>query len=277
MAKRTADIAVLSHVPGLQSGIVKRSVKDIISEKLALLIASGVLQVGDELPSERDLASALAVSRETVRGAIQILALQGIVDVSHGARTRVASTDVESLSIGITTPREINSYDVETVHASRMLVERQIVADAADRIDDETIERLEQSLAEQLTAIDDPVRFLICDREFHSAIYQACGNPLLADFVADLYSYLMEHRRRVVSRPGAVEQSYRDHVAIVEALRAHDREAVVAAFSRHLDRIYATTKSIMSDLAQDLPGEPPRKTTTEETERKTLGGSQTVT
>lgn len=259
MARRATDATVLSHVPGLHRDIAKRSVKEIICEKLGLLIASGVLQVGDELPSERQLSAALSVSRETVRGAIQILALKGIVDVSQGARTKVVSADVAPLRIDITTPREINSYDVDTVHASRLLVERQIVADAAERIDDETIEFLEQSLLEQVEALDDPVRFLICDREFHSAIYRACGNPLLADFVTDLYAYLMEHRRRVVSQPGAIERSYRDHVAIVEALRAHDRDAVVEAFGRHLDQIYTTTKSIMNELSGDGRNERRRK------------------
>ena len=48
-----------------------------------------------------------------------------------------------------------------------------------------------------------------------------------------------------VSRPGAIAKSRRDHAEIVGALRAHDVEAVVAAFDRHLDRIYRTTRVIL--------------------------------
>jgi DNA-binding GntR family transcriptional regulator len=68
---------------------------------------------------------------------------------------------------------------------------------------------------------------------------------LLADFVIDLYTFMLDHRRVAVSRPGAIQKSYRDHVAILEALRARDPNAVVEAFSRHIHRIYATTVAIL--------------------------------
>ena len=73
----------------MRGSIVKRTVKEQISDKLASHIASGILQVGDELPSERELAAAFSVSRESVRSAIQDLASRGLVEVSQGARTRV--------------------------------------------------------------------------------------------------------------------------------------------------------------------------------------------
>lgn len=62
---------LLAEAKGLRRSLTKRTAKDIISDKIAALIASGVLNIDDELPSERELALALDVSRETVRGAIQ--------------------------------------------------------------------------------------------------------------------------------------------------------------------------------------------------------------
>lgn len=244
--------SVLEHVPDLRDGVVRRSVRDLVADKVATLIASGILQVGDVLPSERDLATALQVSRETVRGGMQILATRGIIEISHGARTRVLSADVGPLSSGLREPKLINSYDLDSIHAARLLVERQVVAEAALRIDERTLRLLEESLTAQRAAIDDPVRFLICDREFHTAIYSACGNPVLADFVSDLYAYMMEHRRKAVSQPGAILRSYDDHRAVVEGLKAHDPEAVVAAFGIHLDRIYTTTLSILRGEPSNL-------------------------
>jgi DNA-binding FadR family transcriptional regulator len=104
---------------------------------------------------------------------------------------------------------------------------------------------LRDSLEVQRSAIDDPVRFLISDREFHLAIYRASGNPVLADFVSDLYTYMMDYRRKAMSEPGAIGKSHADHKEIVEGLSAHDPDAVVAAFNRHLERIYSTTVAIM--------------------------------
>ncbi len=243
--KGNSASAILSRVPNLRRTIERRSIKDIACEKLALQIASGVIQVGDQLPSERELSIAFGVSRETIRGALQTLSLRGIVDISHGSRTRVISSDIAELEIGITRSRAINSYDIEEVHAARLLVELQVVGDAAERIDAKAIAFLDKSLEEQSHTLDDPVRFLICNHEFHTAIYEAGCNGLLADFVADLDTYVMEHRRRVMMQPGAIARSYSEHKAVVEALRRHDRAATVEAFRQHLQRIYETTKLLL--------------------------------
>ncbi len=172
----------------LNEAIHKQTAKEIISDKVVSLIASGILQLGDELPSERELAAMLSVSRETVRGAIQRLAGQGIVQVSQGARTRVAriDLDVETHRIGVTNPKSINGYSLDAVHEARLLVETSVVMRAARLIRNEDIVRLEASLAAQAAASKDPVLFLICDREFQLVFYHACDNCLLADFVVDL-------------------------------------------------------------------------------------------
>ena len=247
MGLRTAPREVFAHTPNLKAEIGRRTVREQISDKLASLVASGILQVGDELPSERELASLLDVSRETVRGAIQTLAAIGVVAVSQGARTRVVSRKIDTLKIGVTSPSAINAYDLESVHKARLLIERAVAAEAASRIDDDTLARLKQSLAIQKQTMRDPVHFLICDREFHITIYRSSGNPLLADFVTDLYAFMLDHRKVAVSQPGAIEKSYLDHVAIYEALRAHDPQAATQAFGRHIDRIYATTVDVLAD------------------------------
>jgi DNA-binding FadR family transcriptional regulator len=234
-------------IPGIGSGVVKRTVKEMISDKIEALIGSGVIQLGDELPGERELAGLMSVSRESVRGAIRTLAVKGIVEVSHGARTRVVSTRVDERKFGLSSPNRINAYDLDSVHKARLLVERAVVADAARTIDAATLARLDASLEAQRETMDDPIRVLICDREFHLAIYRSAENPLLGDFVIDLYTYMLDHRRRAVSLPGAIRRSYGDHVAIVAALRAHDPDAVVAAFGRHIDRIYETTVSVLEE------------------------------
>ena len=100
---------VLTEAPAFRDAIVKRSIRDVIADKIAGLIASGILQVGDALPSERDLAAALNVSRESVRGAIQSLGARGIIGISHGSRTRVLRSDVGSVAIGLATARGIDA------------------------------------------------------------------------------------------------------------------------------------------------------------------------
>ena len=237
----------------LREALHKQTAKEMIRDKIVSMIASGILQVGDELPGERELANMLMVSRETVRGAVQRLAGEGVVQVSQGARTRIANVDVEvsAQRIGVTNPSAINGYSLDEVHAARLLVETAVVADAARHLSAEDIRRLEDSIAAQEAACHDPVRFLICDREFHLTIYYACPNRLLADFVVDLYTYLLDHRRIAMGKPGAIEKSLDDHRFIVNALKMRNPDAVSAAFANHILRIHDTTRDV------DTGGEKP--------------------
>src|SRR4051812_28867659 len=134
-----------SPLSPLHETIHKQTAKDMIRDKIISMIASGILQLGDELPSERELSTMLAVSRETVRGAIQLLAGEGVVQVSQGARTRVSRIDVNvsTQRIGVTNPTSINGYSLEAVHSARLLVETSVVADASRHLSTEDIQRLE--------------------------------------------------------------------------------------------------------------------------------------
>lgn len=226
--------------------VSRRTMSEIIAEKLAALIGSGVLSIGDDLPGERELATTLSVSRQTVRGAIQILSSHGIVQVSQGTRTTVTKSDFGALAVQETGHRAVSSYDLESVHAARLLVERRVVADAARDISAHTLQLLRRSLGVQEECKTDPVRFLLCDREFHTLVYRSCGNLLLADIAIDLYNYLLEHRRRIVAQPGSITASISDHRVIIEALEQRDSDAAAAAFGHHEMRIYLTTRDFLA-------------------------------
>lgn len=241
---------ILNQVPTIGRALTRQTARDVVADKLTTLIATGMLRAGDELPGERELAHVLTVSRETVRGAIQMLAARGFVEVSQGSRSRVADVDLSHLPVTIAAPSAIDRYDLEAVHGARLLVELDVVRQAAARVDGETIAKLESLLEAQRGVGSDTMRFLICDREFHLEIYRAAGNPLLTDFVIDLYGYLMDQRRQAMAEPHAIEDSYADHVEIVEALRRRDGAAVVEAFRRHLTRIYETTRAMAASSRQ---------------------------
>ena len=81
------------NLQNLKNGLSKLTIREQVSHRLAAMVQSGILRTGDELPSERELAATLEVSRETVRGAIQMLAAIGMVEISQGSRTRIARTE----------------------------------------------------------------------------------------------------------------------------------------------------------------------------------------
>lgn len=235
--------------------VARQSMKDRIAGKLAALIGSGALTVGDVLPAERDLAAGMGVSRETVRGALLILSTRGILSVVQGARTTVASADVGELGLTEMPPAGVAAYALDDVHEVRLLIEARVARLATERTSEAALNRLEALTAAQERAGDDPVRFLVSDREFHTSLYRACGNAVLADAATTLWSYQLDHRRRAVARPGAIATSIAEHRAILSALRARDAAAAEAAIGAHERRIYETTRALLAGTGdQDRQG-----------------------
>lgn len=231
---RTAK-ALLGDVP-------RQSVRRVIAGKLAALISSGILTQGDALPSERELALSLSVSRETIRGAIAILTERGILRVAQGARTTVASIDRSRMIASDPAPVLDGPYGLQSVHEARLLVECRIAAEAARRATPQITAAMHQSLVAQCACDDHPVRFLLADREFHRILYAAAGNDVLADMAMSLHTHLLDHRRRIISQPGAISISIEDHRAILSGIQRRDVETTILAVSNHATRIYETTR-----------------------------------
>lgn len=241
----TQRLQLIDRVPGDKGPIVKRTVKDQISDKLAYMIHSGLLRPGDELPSERELAATLGVSRETARAAVGVLQARRMIEVSQGARTRVIGPGTMPLHESVGVLGDLKHRSLEEVTEARAAVESQVIRLTAQRITPAQLARLRTLVADQAQMVDDPVRFQISDQEFHQILYRACGNELLADVVFDFYGYALEFRRLALMRTGAIAHSVTEHRAIVEALARHDADAAVSAMRSHLEQVHRTTRDVM--------------------------------
>jgi GntR family transcriptional regulator, transcriptional repressor for pyruvate dehydrogenase complex len=84
MNQLDAEVAMIAIEP-----VQKRRLSSKVAETLRNYIVERALQPGDSLPPERDLAAALAVSRNVLREALRLLEEQGVITVNHGASTMV--------------------------------------------------------------------------------------------------------------------------------------------------------------------------------------------
>jgi DNA-binding FadR family transcriptional regulator len=243
------SLQLIERIPGDRAAIGKRTVKEQISDKLAYMIHSGLLLPGDELPSERELAKTLKVSRETVRAAVGVLQARKMIEVSHGARTRVLGRGAMPLHESVGILGGLKHRSLKEVTEARAAVEQQVVWLAAQRITAAQVARLQAMVDEQRAMLQDPVRFQISDQEFHQTLYRACGNPLLAEVVFDFYGYALEYRRLALMRRNAITQSVAQHQAVVDALRARSPEQAVAAMASHLEQVHRTTRAVMKPAA----------------------------
>lgn len=225
--------------------------KDILAEKIIEMIVTGLLRDNDVLPSERELSQLFGVSRETVRGALRLVAAYGLISVSHGSKTRINAGEAQLArfhdSYAQLSHLSVNNYDIDTVFESRQLIEAAIARKAAKHIDEKGLEKLRNMLEAQAEMFDNPVHFQLSDKSFHKLIAEYAGNELLLKYSEELYSYGLNIRRNVMQESGSIACSYREHVQIVEALARGDADAAEQAMLGHLHSVYRTTREKMSD------------------------------
>src|SRR5690242_1909387 len=79
------------------SPVARKPLYERLVEHLRAYVVEAGLSAGDRLPSERDLAERLGVSRASVRQAIVALEVQGVLEVKHGGGTFLRTTRVDTL------------------------------------------------------------------------------------------------------------------------------------------------------------------------------------
>jgi DNA-binding FadR family transcriptional regulator len=214
-----------------------RRLYEQISQKLAKSIADGKYEIGQRLPSERELAQAFGVSRPTVREAIIALELDGLVDVRLGSGVYVMNRYPPSGSEGA---KDIGPF--ELLEARRM-IEGEICALAALRIDDSQLKQLSDLIVEMR---DDNRHNEIlmseeADRRFHELIATSTQNSGLIAAVQMLWdararspqSHSMDDKGRARGLKPPIEE----HAAILRALKRHDPDAARAAMHEHISRV----------------------------------------
>ena len=205
-----------------------------IAERLADDIRSGALVPGERLPSERELARTLEVSRASVREALASLALQGVVETRHGAGTFVVGAP----------PANGTQHDASpsAVLEARTALEPAVARLAAARAQrDETAEKL---LAAMEAEPVDIATWNASDRLFHRQLAAMTHNPVLlafADHVASLMDQPLWQRLRddSIAEPGRTRIHVAEHRMIYEAIVAGDAEAAAFYSVQHINRVRA--------------------------------------
>jgi DNA-binding FadR family transcriptional regulator len=214
-----------------------RRLYEQIARKLSKAIADGEYEVGQRLPSERELAQSFGVSRPTVREAIIALELDELVEVRLGSGVYVTNREPPSGQEGT---KDIGPFELLE---ARRVIEGECCALAALRIEDEQLEQLSGLVAEMR---DDNRHNEIlmsedADRRFHELIAASTQNSGIIAAVQMLWdsrarspqTHLMDDRVRERGLKPPIEE----HAAIVRALKRRDPDAARAAMHEHISRV----------------------------------------
>ena len=217
--------------------VTREAVPQQIVSRLLDLIQQRHLGPGDRLPAERELAASMGVSRSSLREALQALTVLGVTDMRHGTGTYVSSLEPDLLVRHLSFVLSLSEQASDQLFEARKVVEPAMAALAARRIDDGTVDLLDACVARARAAIGDAEAFMEADIELHDAIRVSCENAVIGRFMESIRALGLASRRRTGARRAVMEQSIKDHEAIVAALRARDPEAASAAMYRHIENV----------------------------------------
>lgn len=210
--------------------------EDIVSQLLAM-IREKKLRPGDKLPPERELATMLNVSRPSLREALRTLSVMHVVEMRQGSGCYITSLEPDALVKHLDFVFALDDSTYLQLLETRKIIEPGICALAAQSITEAELARLDACLELTRAGQADLEAYLQADIDLHDIIANAARNPLLRRFMVSARSLAKASRQRTALLPGIVEQTIRDHEAIIQALREHQPEAARVAMLAHLDHL----------------------------------------
>lgn len=192
------------------------------------------LRIGDRLPSERDLAQALQVSRTSVRQATIALEVRGTLEVRHGDGIYLRSLPNDP---GRLMELMTQRHRLPAILEAREALETQLAALAAVRRSDADLTAMERALEAMAADINAGGFGEEGDRLFHEAVTRTARSPLLADFMASLVVPISETRHSSLGEPGRPPRSLRAHHRILEQIRRGNAAGARQAMRRHVKMV----------------------------------------
>jgi GntR family transcriptional repressor for pyruvate dehydrogenase complex len=214
-----------------------RLYEQLVSRLLEHIAAAGLVP-GDRLPSERELAARLGVSRNSLKQAFVVLEIQGLVEIRQGDGTYLRSNELAVLE-----PIEVlldRRQRLPVILEAREAIEVKVAELAAVRRTAADLRAMEEALATMRADIEAGRSGAEGDRLFHAAVVAAGRNPILASFYDALGAQVAETREESLKQAGRPQSSMQQHARILHAVQAQDPGAAVAAVVDHVRTVRDT-------------------------------------
>lgn len=175
--------------------------------------------------SEVEIAERFDVSRQPVREAFIRLANRGLLLVRPQRATVV---------------RRFSNEEIKRARFIRTAIESEVLRRACRTpLSDKLKSRLTKCIEAQKKAIqdDDIDRFHRLDYDFHKLLCTAARSEFVFEAIVENKAKVDRICILSLAQPAAMDELVKDHIEIVDAVFAHDEEAVVKVITRHLSRL----------------------------------------
>jgi GntR family transcriptional repressor for pyruvate dehydrogenase complex len=214
--------------------------EEIIGQ-IASLVAEGHIGLNDRFPSERELHTRWQVSRPVLREAFRVLEMQGVIESRPGGGRYLRSTRVLDPTRLRSSRLEENRDVLLRIWEAREAVESKTAALAAQRATPEQITRIEETLGLVSTLPREKLEELDLNGDFHQAVAQAAGNPVLDEIVHRLLQQSGQIGFKSIVGVDDWATLQAEHLPILNAIRRRDPKAASQAMMRHFENLRRRT------------------------------------
>ena len=196
------------------------------------LISKGVLVPGCKLPPERELARRFGVNRSSLRQALKVLQLMGVLYQRVGDGTYLNSNAANILHEPMEFLILMGDISHEELFEARLIVETELVARAAERAMAEDLATLRRAIADMANSRSEEAR-LDADVAFHEAIFRASGNRVCQLIFTVIHRGMLMSMAQV-SRRVDMKHPLAFHKAIYSAIYKRRPEEARRLMAEHL-------------------------------------------
>ena len=211
-------------------------------------LLEGRLGPGDRLPSERDLAADLGVGRSSVREALRVLEVMGLIRTATGSGPSSGAIVIATPSGGMSALLRLQvaaqGFPLADVVQTRLVLEDAVAASlaSADVRDTADAHRILDAMdADGLAAGE----FLALDAQLHLALAESAGNAVIASMMAGLRtaveSYVLAGSELIGDWDAMADRLRAEHRAIVAAVEAGDADVARTRIHDHITGYYTAT------------------------------------
>ena len=236
--------------PKLFSPIKSSKLSDEVYKQIVSLISSGKLNPGDKIPSERELAADLRISRQSIREALNRAEVMGLIEVRQGEGSFILSSVKKSLKPPLTLILEKQADRIFDFLEIRKLVEGWCAEKAATEATEEELENMAGILDEMKKVVSKDKQWEELDLNLHLSFAKATHNVIAVHIMEALKSNFRPFFRFTKSMPSSEKMDilWQHHYDIFEAIKRRDPETSKKKVIEHLDYIWEKLKEDMGTI-----------------------------
>ena len=222
----------------LFNSVRTEKVSELIARQIKKTILTGVMAPGERLPSERQLVERFEASRNSVREALKILEVSGLLEIKRGSGVFVADAASRSVSDSFSSIMKMRNVSISDLTQARIVLEPGAARLACESATDDDFQKLEQNIAETTRAFEAGLEAAELNVGFHALVAEATHNTVVALTMNTLFDVVKEASVEIVrSAPMAFAgsgQAIKYHGKILKSFRQRKPQKAYDLMLEHI-------------------------------------------